>query len=405
VLYQQPDAVLATLGSYCHRLSVASALVATLWYSRHLVAQVTLAILVPATFLMSSIEEARTLYLILQMYLFFFCGLALMRLQAEYLGDLVLVVAAVALPVMVLQLLGWPSWISALATHGRDPVLGMPAFAPTLFVDYLDLKAVLSQTRPAGPFASNQVNTLFFFILFMVTVARAGRPWWLLPLTATYCVVLLSKVAIFGTAALYLLIAKMHPAERRNGVIYVASLGAAFAIYSVLFPGVVQAYISPYVISVSFFARVLDVADSLGLTSLIEWITAHAGDGGTFDRAIRDSVKAFADGATGTNLPIREHVDYGSLGSLTTYSDMARAPWLSAAIVAALVALAVGLHRKDWRAVMTPMSVAGICGVAAMTVVMATAQLQQFWLFFGLAAVPIYGGLLSMTSEGSVGRA
>src|SRR5262249_34389708 len=156
---------------YAHKLCAGCAFVAAIWFSKHRPLQIALAVLVPVSFALSHIEAFRALYVALLMYLFFVCGLALIRWHFEYVASVVLGIAVVSLPVMVMQLTGWPSWINGLATHGYN---GDP-LGPTLFLSFAELKVTYWQTRPAGVFSSNQANTIFFFVLLSIAVTRPGR--------------------------------------------------------------------------------------------------------------------------------------------------------------------------------------------------------------------------------------
>jgi hypothetical protein len=393
----------AAIGTYCHRLSVVCALIVALWFSHHKPAHIAIAIVLAVTFVLSFVDEVRTLYLILQMYLYVVCGLVLIRFQKDYLVNFVTVLAVVSLIVMPLQLVGWPSWINNWAIHGR--VDGVPLeLHPTLFVDYPTLKAVYNQTRAAGIFSSNQFNTLFFFFLLTVAVMSPGRNLWRLPLAAVYAVFTLSKAVIFGSTACLLLVALVYQGEHRGrAIVYVSSLLATFVIYAYLFPGVVETYLSPYTIIVSAVARLLDVLDAIHFESLVAFISSYSGDAGTAGMAVRDTLRAFAQVPWGTEATSKQlantTIDYGSLGSLTFVSQMARAPVLTGTLVVIGSAVAIVLHRKKPKLTLGPVDFVSGLAVVAIALTMPVATLQVFWLYFGLATVAVYGPLVVCPSE------
>jgi hypothetical protein len=399
---QQADPQTAAVGTYCHRLSVFCALIVALWFSRHKSVHIAIGIVLAVSFVLSSVEEARTLYLILQMYLYVVCGLVLMRFEKDYLVNLVTVLAVVSLIVMPLQLVGWPSWINSWATHGR--VDGVPVeLHPTLFVDYLALKAVYNQTRAAGIFSSNQLNTVFFFFLLIVAVISPGKNLWRLPLTAAYAVFTLSKAVIFGSTAFVLLAALVYRSEhKRRAFVYVSSLLATFVIYAYLFPGVVETYFAPHTIMVSAVARLLDVLDAIHFRSLVTFISSYSGDAGTAAVAVRDTMRAFAQIPWGTDVTSKQlaktAIDYGSLGSLTFISQMARAPLLTGALVVIGLAVAVVLNRKKPKLTLRPVDLVSGLAVVVVSMTMPVATLQVFWLYFGLATVAVYGPLVDRPS-------
>src|SRR5262249_32531852 len=158
------------------------------------------------------------------------------RWHFQYVASVAVGIAVVSLPVMLMQLVGWPSWINALATHGYEG----GELRQTLFLSFSELKAIYWQTRPAGVFSSNQYNTIVFFVLLPIALAKPGRRDWLLIVPALYAVISLSKAAIFGSAAFFLLIAWLYGREhKRQALIYCACLAVSLAVYYAFFPGVI----------------------------------------------------------------------------------------------------------------------------------------------------------------------
>jgi hypothetical protein len=289
---------------------------------------------------------------------------------------------------MLFQLCGWPSWINALATHGlTGPHIGV-GLQPTILIDAAKLKAIYWQTRPAGVFSSNQMNTLFFFVVFAFAIS-SSRPYarFLLPVAAVYAVTTLAKSAIFGSALFCILLATLYRGEYvQRAFSYVFWLVLALVIYHLIFPGVLETYLAPYVIMMSL------LADSLGLSAAIERIVQYSSQTGTFSQVVADTITAFETSTPGGTAKV---VDYSSVGNLTLYSEMARTPILSTVIVVGIVAVAVVLNLKKsdwWR--FSSVQAALSFGLFVYTIVSPVAAMQSFWLLVGMALPRIYGDLV-----------
>jgi hypothetical protein len=388
IFYPQPDPMMVQAGSYFHKLSVVCGFAACVYYLRHSAAKIFLLVAFPLAYLLSSAEDIRTLYEILLMFVFFVCGVALIKFRKDYVGVFVLVVGATSIVAMVLQLYGWPSWINALATHGTNQ-FGY-ALRPTLFVNAADLKAIYWQTRPAGLFSSNQFNVLFFFVFFATAITLV-RGWRIaLPLAALYAIVSLSKAAILGSILIAIALAIFYGRDYlRRSMVYGVALAVCFTVYYVLFPGVVSTYISPYVMYVSLLGRLFDLLDAVNMTGVIEQIGEAAGRPGYFGHAVKDAQSAFA--TAGDQL-----VDYGSLGPLTFYSEIVRNPLLSACLIAlaVIVATILNVRRPRWWTT-DSYQCAMALGAFVYTFVAPIGAQQSFWLFAGFGLVFVYGGLVN----------
>jgi hypothetical protein len=209
----------------------------------------------------------------------------------------------------------------------------------------------------------------------------------------------LSKAAIFGSAAIALLCFMVFRGDEvRKAVVYVGALVASFVTYSLLFPGVVQLFLSPQVILVSLMARAFDLFATIGFDYGIETITSHAGDKTTAGAAILDAMRAFAIVTMERNEAYKVDLqslplDYGGLGSLTLFSQMLREPLLSAVIVFVGVAVALALNVPRRRLEIGAVDLASMLSVLAIASVTAAASVQLFWLYFGVSTVALYGSL------------
>ena len=393
VLYPQYEPALIRAGSYFHYASVAAVLVATVLAARSKFLGIALFSSVVSAFLISATLGVRTPYLMLLMLTFLFAGMALARFERAWLRQFVLGLGAVSLAAMILQVFGWPSWINGLATHGvmREGDRVVLELQSTLFVPATDLKAVAWQTRPAGVFASNQFNTLFFFVLFAVGMATAKRGkmgFATVVLLAVYCALTLAKSALCGTVVVAALLPVLYGRECVwKSATYVASLAAALAVYSMLFPGVVSTYLSPYVLLVSALARAVDLLSAIGLQSTADFLLSAMHGDGILARAAADTAKAYV-GDLGV-------VDYDKLGSTSLYSAMARQPAISAALIAAALAIRLALYaRRREPIIFGSFETMILLGMFCFTFVADISTLQAFWLFVGFGAVCLYGDLV-----------
>jgi hypothetical protein len=400
-LYQQPHPDLMQAGRVAHIVSVLCVFVAGVVFTRHRASKIAIALALPLTLIFSEIsEDIRTVYLVILMYAFFLAGLALIQIDGRYVRVFVIAFACVSLPVMLLQFYGWPDWINALATHGLTGSHIGVGLQPTLGVEKADLKAILWQVRTAGLFPSNQMNTLFFFVLFAVTITLKPRAsMFALPLAALYAVLTISKAAIVGSIILSLGLAAIYRGEHvKKAAVYLLWLAFSLAVFFLLFPGVMQSFFSPYVFLVSIFARLFDLLDSLSQSALIEIIVATSKEApaDSWQRAVTDTVKAFATSSGDTR---HARVDYSTMGNLSLYSEIAREPFLSSIIIGLALATGVALnHRsRSWR--FMPLQACLALGLGFYTVVAPVSSQQSFWVWVGMALPSIYGALVRVHTE------
>jgi hypothetical protein len=350
--------------------------------------KVLIGIGVPAAYFVSLASDDRTAYIIPLMTLFFLTGVALADLCRRFAFALIIAVSIVSVGVMAFQLYGWPSWINALATHGNFE--NSHSLHPTLFLDFSNLQAVYWQTRPAGVFSSNQMNTLFCF-MFLAVFFSVDRALMLklLPVAALYVVLTLSKAAITGSILLAILMALIYGREYwYRAVLYIPALMAAFGLYYLLFPGVITTFFSPYVMYVSVLSRLFDLLNSVGGGAVVEQIQAYGGHTSSFENALRETSRA---------------LDAGEVVGVTLYAEIARNPALSVIIIAVGAIVAFALNRRKpstpncWH--FSPFHVASLSGLFFYTVVAPVGSHQAFWLFLGMACASIYVGLFRASHE------
>ena len=378
-LYQQPNDAIASLGRYSHLISAICVFASSLILIRLLSLKILIGVAVPTAYLVSLGSDDRTAYIIVLMTLFFLCGVALACFCRKFAFALLIAVSIMSVGVMALQLYGWPSWINALATHGNTQ--NNLSLHPTLFIDFSGLQALYWQTRPAGLFSSNQMNTLFCFMFLAVffSVDRTSMLK-LLPVAALYVVLTLSKGAIFGSVLLAISMALIYGREYPyRAALYLPALMAAFGLYYFLFPGVVATFFSPYVLYVSVLSRLLDLLNSMGGAAVVEQIRSYAGHTGSIENALRETSRA---------------LDAGEVAGVTLYAEIARNPALSVIIfmASAIVAFALKRREQNWWC-LSPFHFASLSGLFFYTIVAPVGSHQAFWLFLGMAFAPIYIGL------------
>jgi hypothetical protein len=384
----QPSAALTRVGTVCHRTSVILAFAVTIYFIRDQRARLFILIAFPAFFVLSAFDPLRFFYLSFLMALAFVCGMALERFHPRFLRVFIVAVSVVSLVIMVLQVVGWPDWINNLAMHGTPEQMAK-GLQRTLFAQLHQLTALSWQTRPAGIFGSNQFNSVFFFAMFAISIT-APRPQakWLIPLSAMYAIVLLSKGAIFGSAVISIVMALWYRDEyvARCGF-YLGAILVCYFVYLILFPGMVAIYLSPYVIYVSILARAFDLLDAIGFADLIALFIKQTSESSRIVEAITDIKNAYIAAAT-ENATISPN--YSSLGSLTLYSEMARNPLRSIALVGVISVIGWWLNRRRRIPALTPFQMSMVLGAAVISVVTPPALLSVFWIFLGFGTLPIF---------------
>ena len=389
-LYPQPNDAIASLGRYSHLISVIGVFASSLIFIRLLWLRVLIGVAVPITYLVSLGSDERTAYIIFLMTLFFLCGVALACFCRRFAFTLVIAVSVLSVVMMALQLYGWPSWINALATHGNTQ--NNLSLHPTLFIDFSGLLAPYWQTRPAGIFPSNQMNTLFCF-MFLAVFFSVDRTCMLklLPVTALYVVLTLSKAAIMGSVLLAISMALIYGREYQyRAALYLPALLAVFGLYYFLFPGVVTTFFSPYVLYVSVLSRLFDLLNSVGGAAVVEQILSYAGHASSMENALRETSRALRA---------------GEVAGVTLYAEIARNPALSALIfvTGAIVAFSHNRREQNWWH-LSPFHFASLSGLFFYTIVAPVGSHQAFWLFLGMACAPIYIGLFKAPGLSSAQR-
>src|SRR5688572_2504492 len=87
ILYPQPHSSLITVGKLSHVISLFCAFVACAVLARHPISKAVIILGFPVAYIFSfvfAIEEIRTVYLVILMYMFFLVGLALIQINASY---------------------------------------------------------------------------------------------------------------------------------------------------------------------------------------------------------------------------------------------------------------------------------------------------------------------------------
>lgn len=398
VLYTQPDPELFQVGRCAHILSVLAAFVACVTAIRISSAKALILVSLSITLLFSVVPGMRTLYLTTLSFVFFTSGAALIKYCRGYVIALLAAIGGVSLILMMLQLYGTPLWANSLATQGlaADGGRAGAEVAPTLFVEAKGLAAQYWQTRPAGLFASNQFNTLFFFVIFSASMSLRGRLGHIsAPLLALYAMMTLSKAAFLGSLSIYVTLAMLfrHQFILRS-VIYCLSLAGIFLVYKELFPGVVATFFSFYVLFVSLVARFFDLAAAAGLEHLVTYVSSFAGDTGDLARAIRDAMKAFApDGSPNPLNPA--NLDFDRLGATSLFSQIARHPTVSLVIAMSAVAIAIAISRartNRWKP--TAFEISALLGMGIFAAVADTSTQQIYWLFVGFGFAGFFDYIL-----------
>ena len=185
----------------------------------------------------------------------------------------VVAMAAISIPLMLLQMSGLAAWSEALNTE-NIAAAGPPV--PALFVSEADLYYRTSQARPSGFTHSNNFLSLIAAFALVLHFARIKTP----RLTrrdliiCTFALLTMAKVVllIYGVVLAWKLITGVR-IERRRVLRVVALTVLLLASYAFVFPGLLANNISVYKISYSFFIRANDFVDLLPQTSAVKaWL-------------------------------------------------------------------------------------------------------------------------------------
>ena len=361
-LYPQPESGFVVAGKMIHICSIAAACVVLLImvHRRWLAVGYILAML--ALYIAVRGTPLDGIYIAGLMTLFAMAGLVsdLSAVRTAVFG-----VFAISLPVMLLQLLGWPDWINGLAMHAIAPDgtdWSQPAH-PTLFVPATELSAQSAQIRPAGVFSSNQYNTLFLFAVFALALT-SDRWRWLLVAAAAGVVLSMSKSAIVGTVVVAVIVAAVHRGDYgHRALVYAMAVAAGLVVYEAVFPGVFRYTLVFSTFFNSFAVRALDIGEALALDGLVRTIFL-----------IPDTIAVPVDSSVHDS-------------ALSLYAQIADEPLIAGVIAALMAVAALAIYYSRGRNRIgrpTPFALAMLVCCVCFTAVADVSTWQSFWFFVGM---------------------
>lgn len=181
--------------------------------------------------------------------------------------------AALSIPLMLLQMSGLAPWSEALNTEN---IAAAGAPVPAIFVGEDELYYRTSQARPSGFTHSNSFLSLIAGFAVVLHFARIKRPRLTRRdlLVCTFAVLTMAKVAllIYGVVLAWKLITGVRLERRRVRAVLVFT-AVLIGAYAIVFPGLLANNLSLYKIGYSFFIRANDFAELLPAESPVRaWL-------------------------------------------------------------------------------------------------------------------------------------
>lgn len=174
-----------------------------------------------------------------------------------------LLIAAVSIPLMLVQMTGLAPWSETLNTEHTEDA---PEPQPTLFVSHDDLHYRTAQARPSGFTHSNNFLSLLAVFAVALHFSRLKTPWltWRDAVVVVFAILTMAKVSLLVLALVLLwkFITGVRLERRRILRVSGFALGVLIT-YAVLFPGLFAANTALYKVSYSFFIRVNDIVNML----------------------------------------------------------------------------------------------------------------------------------------------
>ncbi len=230
-----------------------------------------LSYLLLAGLLLRDFTFGRTAYLIAQNTLVFFAGSLIVLRDSRLLTRQFSILAGASAILMFLQVLGVGEFTQVLATHGSlgNGVKLETTPQPTFLVSAENLQVSFIQGRPSGPLYSNQFASLvaiFAMGAFLCFgLGTRTRNFASALAISTMSVLTLAKIVILSATAMVAATLFSHDPAVKFRAKWIAGLSAVvFALYSALFPGVVQTYLGLLSISLSFYSRIFDFLFNIG---------------------------------------------------------------------------------------------------------------------------------------------
>ncbi|HXG54541.1 MAG TPA: hypothetical protein VNJ03_04115 [Vicinamibacterales bacterium] len=232
------------------------------------------AILLKLATAVGSIAEAADLgFDVVLSILFCAAGAVIVSKKPSIVYRQLLVIAALSIPVMIVQMTGVAPWSEALNTEHTEDVR---APQPTLFVTEAQLHYRTGQARPAGLTHSNNFLSLLAAFLLALHFSRIKTP----RLTTrdliviTFAMLTMSKVVLLVSAVVVMWKLVTGIRVERLRMVRVAGFTVlVLAAYAVFFPGLFTVNTAFYKLSYSFFIRANDFAALLPEGSAVrEWL-------------------------------------------------------------------------------------------------------------------------------------
>lgn len=253
-------------GRVLHILSIGLALL--LLYSRFFLRVTPFLVVITLLFALGQFGH-RPPYEAALLCLAFFLGLLTSVATSGFVLRVLVGVVAFSTVVMFLQIVGISDSLLLFSSHGRLPSGEfVPVSAePTFLVGYNSLTATYLQGRPSGLLHSNQFSS---FIIIATTAVFLGlsqlRNVPIAALLAFAGVLTLSKaVTLFIILAYILGRGRQSSAQKENCTLLARFYLIFFALYFLLFPGmVITFYLNPHVILGSIASRGIDIIVPLG---------------------------------------------------------------------------------------------------------------------------------------------